>query len=172
MKFETCSGFGPVLIVVVFLLGFFAAEAPAQDWHGFVTGGVGSIDYGPGNRQRIGQVSTGALVALGTRHLSAGGQVDLLLSNGYATARGGGLVELDLLGRRGTIRPFGNGGYFAGEGGGLWIAGGGVELMRRDRFGIRIFVQDAFRSSSVSGPLGGTSRTIHEPSFQIGLAWQ
>jgi hypothetical protein len=154
-------------VLVLAMAGLIAVESsPAQDWRGFVTGGAGSVDQGLA-RETIGQVSTGVLVGLGTSRVRAGGQFDLLLSGGYASARGGVLAEADVIAGR-IVRPIVNGGRFWADGGGLWVLGGGLDTMIDRRFGIRVFVQDAFRTSRG----GSMSRTIHEPAVQVGLVWR
>jgi hypothetical protein len=162
----------PLLFVLVSASVMLALPTPsaAQRWQGFVTGGVGSIDYGPAHRDALGQWSGGALVSLGAGPLAVGGQGDVLVSHGYVTGRGGFLGQISPL-RRARVRPFANGGYFFGEGGRLWIAGGGVDVVLTDRFALRVFAQDAVRVSRVTGPFGGPSRTIHEPALQAGISW-
>jgi hypothetical protein len=158
-----------LLVLLTTLAG--AGPALAQGWRGFATAGIGSIDYGPGNRQSIGQFSGGALFTIGNGPLAVGGQGDLFTDNGYFSGRGGFLAELTPI-RRGQVRPFANGGFFYGDGGALWIVGGGVEMPFTERVAFRFFAQDGFRRSTVSGPFGGQSRTIHEPSFQFGVGWR
>jgi hypothetical protein len=143
----------------------------ARNWHRFVTAGAGTIDYGPSvPQQRVTQTSAGLLYGFGSGLFRAGGQVDVKFSGGSASPRGGPLAEFTLL-TDSRLQPFANGGYSRSEDGGHWIAGGGFEVKLRERLAIRAFAQDVIRRSSVVSPFGSMHRTIHEPSFQVGLAW-
>jgi hypothetical protein len=134
-----------------------------------VTGGSGSIDYLV-HRATIPQASVGVLWTAGRDWIRVGGEADVFTSNGYVSGRGGPIAELGLV-RSGSVQSFLRAGYFLGEDRST-IVGAGVDLEITARSGIRVFVQDAFRTSSPDSPFGGPSITFHEPSFQIGWMWR
>jgi hypothetical protein len=87
-----------------------------------------------------------------------------------ASGRGGPFVEMPVV-RRARLMPFVRGGHFFGEDP-SWVAGGGIDPWLTDRAGLRLLVQDAFRSISVTHSFDVPRRWAHEPSFQIGWVWK
>ena len=180
-----------IIAVVGAALLLAAGNAHAQEWQGFVIAGVGSMTGGrpadnPSYMDHNPELSVGVLHALGSR-FAAGLQADVTISHGYPGARGGAIVEFDLLARGRTLQPFVKGGYFYGVNGSQMGIGAGVDLLSSRGQGIRLSVQDSFNVARFGfdcarygyGPaacdrIGGGIRTNvqHEPSLQVGFSWR
>jgi hypothetical protein len=145
-----------------------AADAAAQDIGGYVTAGTGSIDYLV-HRETIPQASAGVLWRIADDRIRVGAEVEAFTSNGYWSGRGGPLAEVVPV-RHERFSPFVRGGLFFGEDT-FWVAGVGVDVWLKDRTGVRLMVQDAFRKSTVTSFYDNRSTVFHEPSFQIGWTW-
>lgn len=122
---------------------------------GFVTLGVTTglnRDYfaGPGG---------GALFAIGDSPVSVGAKGDLFFSNGYASGRGGPVVQATF-NRARPVRPFVIGGIAWGEESG-YTFGGGLEIWGEGRLGFRAGIQDYKRRYG-----------SHQQAFEAGLTWK
>jgi hypothetical protein len=160
-----------VVNIAVLLLAMPTA-AVAQQVGGYVTAGSGSIDYVV-SRETIFQASGGILLRVANDRIRLGVQGDLLSADGYFSGRGGPIGEITLLARTSRLQPFGCVGYLMADGGGMWLAGGGVDVSLNERIGLRFAVQDAFRSSTIYGEANQPeSYTLHEPSLQVGVVWR
>jgi hypothetical protein len=159
--------------ITALMLTGLAATSHAQDLGGYLTAGSGAIDYLV-VRDAIPQISGGVLVRFADDRVRVGAQADVFFSNGYVSGRGGPLAEIALLSTRHRVQPFATGGYYFGEGGGLVMYGGGVDLWMTDQIGIRAGVQDAVRHLSFISPFdfGRSSAFSHEPSVQFGVVWR
>jgi hypothetical protein len=159
--------------LTMLLLMALPATSRAQDLGGYLTAGSGTIDYLV-VRDAIPQVSGGVLVRFADDRVRVGAQADVFFSNGYASGRGGPLAEVALLSPRSRVQPFATGGYYFGEGGGLVMYGGGVDLWMTHQIGIRAVVQDAVHRSTFTSPFSfrSVSATFHEPSLQFGVVWR
>jgi hypothetical protein len=157
---------------VAALVGLFAAVCAAggaaQDIGGYVTAGTGSIDYLV-HRETIPQFAGGVLWRIADDRIRIGAEVNAMTSNRYWSGRGGPVAEVVLI-RRERFSPFIRGGRFFGEDT-SWVAGAGVDIWLRDRTGLRLMVQDAFRQSSVTSFLDDRRTVFHEPSVQVGGTW-
>jgi hypothetical protein len=150
------------------LLG--AAAASGQDLGVYVTGGTGSIDYLV-HRETVPEFAVGVLWNVPGGLVRIGAEGDVLTSNGYIGGRGGPFAEVSIA-RTALVRPFVRGGRFFGEDT-SWMAGAGIDFWVTRRSGVRLIVQDAFRSSRTSPPFEWQTRHVfHEPSVQIGWVWR
>jgi hypothetical protein len=156
------------LVLGLVLLGPGAARG--QDLGVYVTGGTGSIDYLV-HRETIPQFSVGVLWNAPGGVVRIGAEANLITSNGYISGRGGPFAEVSVA-QTARMRPFVRGGRFFGEDT-SWLAGAGIDFRVTNGSGIRLLVQDAFRSSSTSPPFEWQTRHVfHEPSVQVGWVWR
>jgi hypothetical protein len=151
------------LVLGLVLLG--PGAAGAQELGGYVTGGTGSIDYLV-HRETIPQLSVGVHWNVPGGMVRIVGEANVMTSNGYVGGRGGPLAEVSMV-QTARIRPFVRGGRLFGEDT-SWAAGGGVDFRVTGCSGVRLLVQDAFRSSRTSPPFEWqTMQLFHEQSVKI-----
>jgi hypothetical protein len=157
-----------VAALIVLFAAAGAVGAAAQDIGGYVTAGTGSIDYLV-HRETIPQFAVGVLWRIADDRIRVGAEANAMTSNRYWSGRGGPVAEVVLI-RRERFSPFVRGGRFFGEDT-SWVAGAGVDIWLKDRTGLRLMVQDAFRQSRGASFADDGRTVFHEPSFQIGWTW-
>jgi hypothetical protein len=113
------------------------SSASAQDFRGFVGGGVMS-DL---NDEHFPTFGGGVLFDLGQPWVSAGGQGEVFFSWPYVAGRGGMFLQGNVI-PKGPVRPFLLAGFGSGESAGAML-GAGVEFRPRSgRVGFRASVED------------------------------
>lgn len=145
-------------VIAFLMLIVLPGSVLAQNPRGFIGAGSSSTL----NREWYGTVGGGALVDLGTPWLSAGGQVEALISWPYAAGRGALFGQANLVSRA-PIRPFVIGGIGMGEDAGP-LVGAGIEVRpHAGRGGLRVSVEDfAARYNSYEPSGTFRARTGHQ----------
>lgn len=156
-------------ILAILLIVTAPQFSAAQRLHPYVTAGTHG-DYGG----TFFGVTGGTVYDLIGSRISAGAELDVLLSPPYAAARGGPVGQFNFL-RNSKFRPFAIGGYKWGEAEGV-VAGGGVEYRPNRRFGFRGSLADVFQHVSpdcvpVYGCFG-YSHYVHAVSLQFGVTFR
>ena len=155
-------------------------QADAQILRGYTTVGV-NADV---NEHRFTSFGGGVLVDVAAAWVSAGGEAELLTSNGYFAGRGGPVAQLNAI-HTPRVRVFGSGGFAWGEEAGPMI-GAGIEWWSRGFVGLRVRVSDYLarlegfdRAAFGHAPAfcrdflhNGASRIAHQPSLRFGVAWR
>jgi hypothetical protein len=164
---------------IALILG--TVEASAQEWNGFVTGGlevtyrplVDAVDYGPALARG------GALLRLGKSRLWVGAQGDVLISPPYVTGRGGP-IALVTIRQAGRSHVFAHGGWVFGPNAfgsnHQPVFGGGLNVWTGERRGLRIAVEDALHRSP-GFCFGQSAECVpaslsHTLSGVIGIVWR
>ena len=149
----------------------------AQDFRGFVAGGVTSEV----NQQQFPSAAGGVLVNLGQPWIAAGAQAETFWQWPYFAGRGTLFAQGDLI-PKGRVRPFVLGGIGFGEAAGPMI-GGGVELRATNgRHGVRLSIEDylsridglpcqsfGLQSYCDANPRQARSYIEHQAAFRVGV---